>query len=183
MNLDELFGGNAPCFSGFLAETRTSQEPNAVLKDFAVGNLNTCVPPTIVTTSSSSVVDFGGTVHDNATLSGTDGPASGNVNFFICTPAQVTAAGCPVGSGTQVGSAVPVTTSANGGTAQSADYTVGLTSAAVGKYCWRAEYAPDADAQYLAGSHTNATTECFTVNPATIDDHEGREPARPGQRR
>ena len=101
-------------------------------------------------------------------MSGTDGPASGSVSFFICTPAQVTAAGCPEGSGSQVGGAVAVTTSANGGTAASSNYTVGLTSAAVGTYCWRAEYPPDQASQYLAGSHTNATTECFTVAPATI---------------
>ncbi len=95
---------------------------------------------------------------DTATLSGNDGPASGSVTFFICTPTQVTAAGCPAGVGSQVGAAVPVTTSANGGTATSSAYTVGLTAAAVGKYCFRAVYAPDAASQYLAGSHTERDT-------------------------
>ncbi len=32
---------------------------------------------------------------------------------------------------------------------------------AIGKYCWRAEYS--GDSFYLASSHTNATTECFTT--------------------
>ena len=179
IDLDQLFGGNAPCFSSFLAETRSSQSVDSTLSDFAGGSFNTCVPPTLATQSSTSTVDFGGTVSDTATLSGNDGPASGTVSFFICTPAQVTAAGCPAGSGSQVGSAVNVTTSANGGTATSANYTVGLTSAAVGKYCWRAEYTPDAASQYLATKHTNATTECFTVAPATIDITKTANPAGP----
>jgi uncharacterized repeat protein (TIGR01451 family)/fimbrial isopeptide formation D2 family protein len=179
IDLDNLFGGKAPCFSSFLAETRSSQAVDSTLSDVATGDFNTCVPPTLATQSSTATADFGGTVSDTATLSGNDGPASGSVAFFICTPAQVTAAGCPAGSGSQVGSAVAVTTSANGGTATSSNYTVGLTSAAVGKYCWRAEYTPDQASQYLATKHTNATTECFTVAPATIDITKTANPAGP----
>jgi uncharacterized repeat protein (TIGR01451 family)/fimbrial isopeptide formation D2 family protein len=174
LDLSDVFSGDVPCFSSFLVETRSSQEVNAQLKDFIAGDFNTCVPPDIATTSSASTVDFGGTVTDTATFSGSDGPVTGTSTFFICTPAQVTAAGCPSG-GTQVGS--PVTISA--GSATSSAYTVGLTSAAVGKYCWRAVYTPDASSQYLAGSHTNATTECFTVNPATIDIVKVANPVGP----
>ncbi|HEX2753921.1 MAG TPA: hypothetical protein VHM48_00570, partial [Candidatus Limnocylindrales bacterium] len=170
IDLDQLFApGKAPCFSGFLADTRTSQDVNAVLKDVAVGQFNTCVPPTITTDASVSTFHFGdAAVTDTATLSGSDGPASGKVKFFVCNPADITAAGCPKGSGTQVGAAagVTVTTSTNGGSATSA----GFTPTAAGKYCFRAEYIPDAASQYLAASHTNATTECFTVvkNPTAI---------------
>ena len=178
VNLDEVFGGDAPCFSSFLAETRSSQSVDAVLKDFATGTFNTCQPPTLTTQVSNATVDFGGNVTDTATLSGTDGPASGTVTFFVCTPAQITAAGCPSG-GSQLGSPVAVTTTANGGSATSSAYTVGLTSAAVGKYCFRAVYTPDAASQYLAASHTNATTECFTVAPATIDIAKVANPAGP----
>jgi uncharacterized repeat protein (TIGR01451 family) len=177
-DLGAIFGVNVPCFSTFLAETRSSTSTTAELKNFLLGEFNTCQPPTIATQVSSANVDFGGTVTDTATLSGNDGPASGTVTFFVCTPAQITAAGCPSG-GTQVGSPVAVTTSANGGTATSAAYTVGLTSAAVGKYCFRAVYAPDQASQYLAGSHTNATNECFTVAPATIDIIKVANPAGP----
>ena len=179
VNLDTIFGGDAPCFSGFLAETRSSQSTTAQLKDFALGNFNTCQPPTITTQRSSASVDFGGTVTDTATLSGNDGPASGTVTFFICTPTQVTAAGCPTGNGSQLGAPVAVTTSANGGTATSSAYTVGLTAAAVGKYCFRAVYTPDAASQYLAASHTDADLECFTVAPATIDIVKVANPAGP----
>jgi|GEM_PF-2483211 len=183
LDLVKLYGGDPPCFSSFLVETRTSQSVDATLKDFATGAFNTCVPPTIVTQASSSTADFGQSVTDSATLSGSDGPASGTVKFFICTPAQITGAGCPSNTGSQVGSAVAVTTSANGGTATSATYAVGQTSAAVGKYCWRAEYTPDAASQYLTGMHTNATVgtngECFTVAPATIDIDKVANPAGP----
>jgi uncharacterized repeat protein (TIGR01451 family) len=179
IDLDQLFGGNAPCFGSFIAETRASQSVDAVLKDFAGGSFNTCVPPTIATTSSRATADFGQQVTDTANLSGNDGNASGTVKFFICTPAQITAAGCPTGSGTQVGLGVAVDTSGDPDTATSAAYTVGLTAAAAGKYCWRAEYAPDANSQYLAGTHTNATTECFTVAPATIEIHKTANPAGP----
>jgi uncharacterized repeat protein (TIGR01451 family) len=157
INLDTVFGGDAPCFSGFLAETRSSQSTSAQLKDFALGNFNTCVPPTITTTSSKSTVHFGETVTDSATLSGNDGPASGSVKFFVCGPAG-SAPDCTTG-GTQVGSAVAVTTTSNGGSATSAAFT----PSAAGFYCWRAVYTPDANSQYLAGSHTNQTTECFEV--------------------
>jgi uncharacterized repeat protein (TIGR01451 family) len=179
INLSSMFGGQPPCFGTFLAETRSSQETDAQLKDFALGSLSTCVPPTITTTSSTANADFGGSVTDTANLSGSSGNASGTVSFFICNPAQVTAAGCPVGAGAQVGSAVAVNTAGNPNTATSAAYTVGVTAAAAGKYCWRAEYTPDADSQYLAGSHTNATTECFTVAPATISIAKTANPAGP----
>jgi uncharacterized repeat protein (TIGR01451 family) len=157
IDLDQLFGGNAPCFGSFIAETRASQSVDAVLKDFAGGSFNTCVPPTITTDSSRSTVHFGQTVTDTATLSGNDGPASGSVKFFVCGP-DSSAPNCTSG-GTQVGSAVNVTTSSNGGTATSAAYT----PTAAGFYCWRAEYTPDQASQYLAGKHTNQTTECFEV--------------------
>jgi uncharacterized repeat protein (TIGR01451 family) len=162
IDLDSLFApGNAPCFGSFLAETRASQQVDAVLKDFSGGSFNTCVPPTVTTDASVSTWHFGdAAVTDTATLSGSDGPASGKVKFFVCDPGEITGTGCPSG-GTQVGAAAGVTvdTSANGGTATSA----GFTPTAAGKYCFRAQYVPDADSQYLAASHTNATNECFTV--------------------
>jgi uncharacterized repeat protein (TIGR01451 family) len=158
IDLDQLFDGNAPCFGSFLAETRASQQVDAVLKDFAGGSFNTCVPPTITTDASVSTFHFGNAaVTDTATLSGTDGPASGSVKFFVCGP-TASEQDCTSG-GTQVGGSVGVTTSANGGTATSA----GFTPDAPGTYCFRAEYTPDQASQYLAGKHTNDTTECFTA--------------------
>ncbi|HET7471878.1 MAG TPA: hypothetical protein VFJ71_02025 [Candidatus Limnocylindrales bacterium] len=164
INLSDMFGDNPPCFGTFLAETRSSQETDAQLKDFALGSLSTCVPPTIATAASSSLLHFGDSVTDTATLSGSNGPASGSVKFFVCGPSG-SAPDCSTG-GSQVGGAVAVSTTSNGGTATSAAYTPG----AAGFYCFRAEYTPDDASQYLAGSHTNQTTECFELvkNVTTI---------------
>ncbi len=38
----QQFGGNAPCFASFLEETRSSQSPSAVLKDFLLGDFPVC---------------------------------------------------------------------------------------------------------------------------------------------
>ena len=84
INLSQLFGGDAPCFGTFLAETRSSQEIEAQLKDFALGSLDTCVPPDIETDSSVSDADFGDEVTDMATLSGSHGAVKGTITFFIC---------------------------------------------------------------------------------------------------
>ncbi len=173
IDLDKLFGGKAPCFSSFLAETRSSQELSAVLKDFALGGFNTCEPPTIATKVSASAIDSGGSVTDTATLSGHDGPTSGTVDFFVCGPADAAAA-CTSG-GTHVGAPVVVDTSANGGTATSAAFA----PTAAGWYCFRAEYTPDAASQYLKGSHTNATSECFQVHGAGVAVTKTANPAGP----
>ncbi|HXG26867.1 MAG TPA: DUF11 domain-containing protein, partial [Candidatus Binatia bacterium] len=175
INLSDMFGGDAPCFGTFLAETRSSDQTDAQLKDFAFGDFDTCVPPTINTTSSHSTRDFGQQVTDTANLSGSNGPVTGTVDFFICTPTQVTSGGCEGNAGTKVGSTKTIAS----GTATSDPYTIGLTSAAVGKYCWRAEYTPDDESNYKEGSHTNSTTECFTVAPATIQITKTANPAGP----
>ena len=47
MNITKLLGGTTPCFSSFLANTRTSQSTDAVLKDFAGGQIDTCASITI----------------------------------------------------------------------------------------------------------------------------------------
>ena len=177
VDLSQVFpSGNAPCFSSFLIETRSSAEVNAQLKDFITGEFNTCAPPTITTDASVDTADFGQQVTDTANFSGDDGPVTGTVDFFICTPTEVTAAGCPEGAGTQVD---PADVAIAAGVAQSGPYTVGLTAAAAGTYCWRAEYTPATGANYVAGSHTDADRECFVVNPATIDITKVANPAGP----
>lgn len=42
LNITQLLGGNTPCFSSFLIESRSSSEVNAQLKDFVLGQLDTC---------------------------------------------------------------------------------------------------------------------------------------------
>jgi uncharacterized repeat protein (TIGR01451 family) len=172
IDLTTLLGAQGGCFTTFLAESRSSQQITATLKDFAGGSFSTCVPPTIATTASgngSSVSIGDSNQTDTATISGVVGrPApTGAMDFFLCNPSQTTSAGCPSGSGTQVGGDVSIV----GGSATSAKASGSLISTA-GTYCWRSEYTPDAAASnfYSAASHTDASSECFTVvkNPTGI---------------
>jgi uncharacterized repeat protein (TIGR01451 family)/fimbrial isopeptide formation D2 family protein len=163
INLDQLFGGDAPCFSGFLAETRSSQEVEAQLKDFALGNLNTCRPPDIETQVSDSVLDVGDSVTDTADLTSNDPDPTGTIAFYLCGP-EASAPDCSTG-GTLIS-----TENLVAGMATSDAFTADSVDDA-GFYCFRAEYTPDAagELNYIAGSHTNLTTECFEVQAADID--------------
>jgi hypothetical protein len=42
IDITSALGGNIPCFSSFLEETRSSQSPTAVLKDFLLGSFPVC---------------------------------------------------------------------------------------------------------------------------------------------
>ena len=159
IDLDSIFAPEAaPCFSGFLAETRSSQSVDAVLKDVAVGDFNTCEPPNISTSVSDQTVDLGDSVTDTADFTNNSPAVTGSVKFYVCGP-DGSNPDCTTG-GTQVGGSVTISS----GTATSAAFSPD----AAGKYCFRAEYTPDAAGSnhYVAGSHTNKTTECFTVAKA-----------------
>lgn len=176
IDLTQLFAslGGGDCFTTFLAETRSSQQVTATLKDFAGGQLDTCLPPPIVTTATpGGSSNLPGTAqHDHATITGTPGkPApSGTITFTLCGPTEVDSTGCPTGSGTQVGTPVTIV----GGAADSSDVTGTSTvkDLTPGKYCWRADYTPDTAGSnnYDPSTETNATTECFTIikNSPTI---------------
>jgi uncharacterized repeat protein (TIGR01451 family) len=160
----------------------TGQTSNGNLKGYmaplSVAPDSTCVPPPITTTATpgGSAVTSGDPQHDVVNVGdpkGTNGaptPAGvGSVTFFLCSPAEVTANGGDCSkNGTQVGLAQTLDVN---GQATSADVT-GATNPddlALGKYCWRAEFTPSAnDHNYLAGSHTNSDTECFTVTPPSL---------------
>ena len=163
--------GSGGCFTTFLAETRSSDELTATLKDYAGGQFNTCPPAPLATTATpGGSVTSGASQHDVATLSAVGGRPvpTGTVKFFLCQPSEVTAnVGCADGDGTQVGGAVTVT--AGSATSDSVDATTTPADVDTGKYCWRAEYTPDADGalNYVASSHTNFGTECFTVVKAS----------------
>jgi hypothetical protein len=147
--------------------TRTTlQGVTSGLNGTASGSAQTKVlpaTPNVATTSNpnTSGLPEGTSVTDTATVSGPAGAVTptGTVAFFLCQPAQVTAAGCPSG-GTQVGAAK---TLANG----SATSDATTNTQAAGKYCWRAQYS--GDASYAAANHTDATGECFTVVPPPLE--------------
>src|SRR6478735_2933940 len=157
IDLTTLLGQNGGCFSTFLADSQSSQSTNSQPKDYANGQFNTCVPPIIETTATpgGSSDPLGvDNEHDVATISAVGGrpDPTGSIAFFLCNPSEVTAGGCESG-GTQVGNAVSITS----GSATSDDASGALTNT-VGKYCWRAEYTPDADGSkfYIAASETNS---------------------------
>src|SRR5262249_24511570 len=138
IDLTTLLGSGGGCFTDFLAETRSSAEITATLKDFAGGQFSTCVPPTIATTATpgGSSVALGATdQHDVATISPVAGrpTPTGKMDFFLCNPSQLTGGSCPSG-GTQVGGDVTISS----GSATS-DNAPGSLLNAPGKYCWRGE--------------------------------------------
>jgi len=119
---------------------------------------------TIATTSTPTGpgVAAGTSASAAVTVAHASGASTGTVTFFLCAPADVTANGGTCAAvGTQVGAAKALT-----GGAATLDATT--ATAAAGTYCWRAEYS--GDATYAAGSHTNDSSECFTVVAAAPDD-------------
>jgi uncharacterized repeat protein (TIGR01451 family) len=154
------------CFTTFLAETRSSAELTATLKDYAGGQFDTCPPAPLATQASGGSTEaLGSAQTDTATLTavGSRPVPTGTVTFFLCQPSEVTSGtGCADGDGTQVGDPIGVTA----GSATSDPTTDTNTP---GTYCWRAEYTPDAagELNYVASSHTNDESECFTVIKAS----------------
>jgi uncharacterized repeat protein (TIGR01451 family) len=60
LNLSALFGQTVPCFSTFLTNTRTSQAESADLKDFGLGEVDTCASLTITKQATpSDATQFG----------------------------------------------------------------------------------------------------------------------------
>ncbi|WP_172148360.1 MULTISPECIES: DUF7507 domain-containing protein [Pseudomonas] len=77
INVSKLLGGEVPCFSSFLAETRSSRSETAQLKDFVLGDFDLCaieVTKECVAAvdtedgGNSILVDFEGVVTNNGGL-------------------------------------------------------------------------------------------------------------------
>jgi hypothetical protein len=165
------------CFASFLAETRSSTAVNAVLKDFVGGAFQPCESSVETTPSDSngdpvSAIELGDTIHDYALITGTGSSAAptGTMDFFICSPGELTAGVCSTG-GTEVnGSGAgaqnpPVTVTQVGTTATSEALSSAFEPNATGTWCWRGEYSGDDN--YPPA--TDATSgECFNVVDAKI---------------
>ena len=163
------FAGNSiPCFARFQAETRSSQETTATLKDYAGGPFNTCTTSTVTTpiaggTSVSGGSVFPGTsVTDRAVITGSAligaaPPPAGSVSFFLCGPQPTKAqAQCSTG-GTAVGGPVNLPGVGNPQTV----FSSAVAPTAIGWYCFRAEYSGDGN--YIGGSADSSLNECFEV--------------------
>lgn len=106
VNVSALLGGNVPCFSSFLAETRSSRSETAQLKDFVLGNFDVCaieVTKECVATvdsedgGNSIKVDFSGTVTntgalalDNVTVVDDMGTTDTSDDIVVFGPATLT---------------------------------------------------------------------------------------------
>jgi hypothetical protein len=96
VNLNKIFPTGVPCFSSFLAETRSSPSITSVLKDFAEGNFNLC-KITVTKNCSAGVVINNGT-QVQYTFSGTvTNSGAGNVYDVqvIDTPGNATGTQTP----------------------------------------------------------------------------------------
>ena len=161
INLTAL-GLDTGCFSSFMAETRSSNTTSSTLSDFSLGSFSFCTGADIESqvkqngqsTGDNGHITIGQSVADTATVTGTKGTATGTIDFFQCFSANSTP-DCTSG-GTKVGGTKTL--------ASGAATSDSFTPTAVGEYCFRVEYTPAAGSKYLAGTHTNTTSECFVVD-------------------
>jgi hypothetical protein len=164
------------CFTSFLAESRSSQSVDAVLKDFATGRLGSCEVTINTVPVPDDVVELGESVSDQATVEGQglNAPApTGTVTFFVCGPLAAGAV-CETG-GTQV-SVETLDGVSNPSTVTSDAFTPNEA----GRWCFRGEYSGD-------GNYDPAVdfdeSECFNVpiNPPAIVTNATAGPVEIGQ--
>ena len=124
INVSKLLGGNVPCFSSFLAETRSSRSETAQLKDFVLGDFNLCsIAVTKQCTAALDAegdgiaVDFNGVVTNDGGLAlsnvtvtddnGTPGDTADDTVVF--GPATLAAGESQPYSGSYATTAIPAT--------------------------------------------------------------------------
>jgi len=156
----DLTSEQSVCFSQFLAETRSSQELTATLKDYTSGQFHLCVTPTVTTqqtanghTSASMTVVSGTAVSDQATLSGVLlGTPGGTIDYKLFNTADC--------SGTPVfdSGALPL----SGGVVPSSGTTT--AASAVGLYQWQAFYSGD----ILSGGRNRASSSTCGDEPLVV---------------
>jgi uncharacterized repeat protein (TIGR01451 family) len=76
-----------PCFSAFLAETRTSEAPTATLSDYALGTLDTCADVAVTKTADHAVVTAGQQVGFTVTVTSDGLGTANNVTLTDTLPA------------------------------------------------------------------------------------------------
>jgi hypothetical protein len=151
------------CFGQFMAETRSSQELTATLKDYTGGQFKLCVNPTVTTqqtagghTAASQVVAPGTAVTDQASLSGAiSGTPGGTIQYKLtkgtaCNGTLVYDSGAlPLSGGV-----VPAS-----GAAHPTD---------LGQYEWQAFYSGDVPSGRNRGGTSACGDEPLTVVDANI---------------
>jgi glycine rich protein len=122
-------------------------------------------PMATTATPGGSQLSAGTAQHDVVTVGTQAVPGVGKVNFYLCSPSQVTANGGDCSTG---GTLVSHNTLDGAGTTSSTvvDASTTPNTESLGKYCWRAAYVPSPTSPYAATIHTDSSTECFTVRYA-----------------
>jgi hypothetical protein len=131
---------NASCFNDFLAETRSSQETTATLKDFTTGRFTFCVNPKVTTqqtsgsvTSPGLTVERGATVSDQATLGAPiSGTPQGTVTYNLYSSSDCKSGLVYTNTQTLSGGTVPPSAGFN-----TSSLSLGTT------YQWQADYSGD----------------------------------------
>src|SRR5207247_6498249 len=134
------------CFSTFIADTRSSQEPTATLFDFSRGKLGSCsatihTTPSLTTTtlnSSDPITDLAN-IAGTVTGGGTAPKPTGTVSFSLCGP-LASAAGCATGGTAVTGNPVTLVNCnpdvAGHSCATSGNVRSLVTAGGIGYYCF-----------------------------------------------
>ncbi|HKD94192.1 MAG TPA: DUF11 domain-containing protein [Gaiellaceae bacterium] len=180
-SLLNLTTNSIPCFARFQAETRSSQQTSATLKDFAAGNFNSCSSTTVTTPqnanggsglSDSSPVPASTVIRDQAVVTGnalvgTAPNPKGTVKFSYCSTTDQTPGGSTAcaGASTDAGTAT-VDGTANPATVYSNNIPANTLSA--GRYCFTATFTDTSSPpNYPDGSSDSSKTECFMIAKAS----------------
>lgn len=153
--------------------TGSSDNSNAECVTVSPDNTQTVTTPVDGSgTAIAAAVALNAQVFDKAVVTGTaaGGTPTGDVNFFICSPSQVTGTGsnarCVAGTGTALtGNPRPLSAVA-GSNPPAAQVTSSpaVTANVLGVWCFRATFVPGgSNAANYNGSSDNSNGECFTV--------------------
>jgi hypothetical protein len=148
----------------------SSFESNPADIEIEAHKISNCLSSTTTTHpqqggSNVSSISLGQSVNDHAQVDGTAaaGAPTGSVEFFLCSPTQLTSGACESG-GSAVGTSVALTRI--GTTSSSSADSASATPSSPGTWCFRAVYKPASGSFYLSSSDGSAT-ECFTVTSAS----------------
>ena len=164
--------GLTGCFSTFLAETRSSPEVGAQLKDFLIGKFEACASALTTTPKDGNgdpIPDGGlsigtGTVtaKDSADLDVTGAEEwKGKFDYYLCGP--VSTDGCEPTSGNTGGVHVGPTQNVDQDNPPTLSAAATITE--VGRYCWRGVFT--SETQGVDSQTDDSSDECFDVNPVT----------------
>lgn len=145
-----------------------------------VGQTTECVTvnkvntTTVTTPSTTGIVAVNTSVTDTAVVTAAtsgDGTPTGTIDFFVCSPSQLTPPNtgtCAAGTGSAAGSKTAAAVGGSNPPASTATSDAVIANVA-GKWCFRAVYTPGGanGGNYNGSSEAGTATECFSVRDST----------------